>query len=191
MMSDIAKQIQDLGRGYDVALREEVELFASLGLSDIRDRLERDWEQACEEDKEEGCLEFQASRDMRGGEIFFVPDIRRYKRVFDLIPPGCAILDVGAGDLRFSIALAARAHHVYAIEINPTILGRALSVIGYDLPSNVTAICGDAFALPVPADVDTVVCIMIRRCHDFPAAWSTRRIVHAEHDGVHVMEPQP
>jgi len=168
----------------------EKRLFSRLGLRPVRDRLERAWAASCEreDDDLDSCVAFQDRHDMQGGEIFFVPDRRYYGKILSCIRPYDVVLDAGAGDLRFSLALAKRASKVYAVEINPKVIGPALTTIGYDLPSNVIPICADVFRWPVPADVTTVVCIMIHRVHDFPADWlGSRRIVYADfYKGVQV-----
>ena len=176
---------------FKAAERSETTLFKRLHLLGIRNRLERDWGIRAEEEEDmQGCLSFQTRHDMRGGEIFFVPDRRYYSRIFAKVKPGEVVLDAGAGDLRFALALATKVKKVYAVEINPKVLGAALTVIGYDLPSNVIPICADAFEWPVPADVTIVTCIMIHRTHDFPPDWLLRRIVYADfHKGVCIQKP--
>ena len=127
---------------------------------------------------------------MRGGEIFFVPDRRWYPEAFRLIPRGSVVLDAGAGDLRFSLAIATKAKRVYAVEINPKVLGPALDVIGYDLPPGVIPICADVFEWSVPEEVNCIVCLMIHRQHTFPVSWRTRKIIHAEFKGLKVRNPE-
>jgi hypothetical protein len=171
------------------AEHNEKRLFSRLGLLPVRNRLERAWAASCEgeDDDLDSCVAFQNRHDMRGGEIFFVPDRRYYSQILSRIRPNDVVLDAGAGDLRFSLALAKRASKVYAVEINPKVIGPALGVIGYDLPNNVIPICADVFRWPVPADVTTVVCIMIHRSHDFPVDWGCCRVVYADfYKGVQV-----
>jgi tRNA G37 N-methylase Trm5 len=122
---------------------------------------------------------------MRGWEIFYVPDTRWYEEVFKLVQEGSTVLDAGAGDLRFSLALAKKCKMVYAVEINPRVLGPALATIGYRLPKNVVPSCQNVFNMPVPVDVEEIVCIMIHRQHEFPIWWNNHTVIHAEHSGVH------
>ena len=185
-MIDCLKQKLEL---IEQAHINEISFFNKLGLSSVFDRLDADWKDQCDKYGEfyDKCPNFSASRGILGGEIFFVPDCQYYQTVFDLMPENAIVLDAGAGDLRFAMALSTKVKLVYAVEINPTIIGRALSVIGYDLPINVITICTDCFRYEIPTDVTDISCIMIHRAHKFPKSWLTKRIVHAEFDGVHIV----
>jgi SAM-dependent methyltransferase len=169
---------------------DQAKFFKDLGLRNIFEKLDTRFRENCERDTMndfEECQKFQKLHNMCGGEIFYLPDCRWYREVFDLVPKNSIVLDAGAGDLRFSLALATKAKRVYAVEINPKIIGEALQIISYGLPKNVIPICRDVFDMPLPRDVNTIVCIMIHRQHDFPKSWSNNkriRIIHAEHNGV-------
>ena len=82
-----------------------------------------------------------------------------YERALAIVPPGAAVLDIGAGDLRFARRLAARARVVYAVERN-----RAL--VRDPVPGNVRLICADACEWPFPRGVDAAVLLM-RHCAHF------------------------
>jgi len=87
-------------------------------------------------------------------------DEETYARVLATIPRGAAVLDIGAGDLRLARRMAERARIVYAIEQCAELLN------GEPLPPNLVVICGDARALPFPAEIDTAVLLM-RHCRHF------------------------
>ncbi|MDX1612709.1 MAG: rRNA adenine N-6-methyltransferase family protein [Candidatus Promineifilaceae bacterium] len=71
------------------------------------------------------------------------------------------VLDIGAGDLRLTKRIAARAAHVYALERNPALLPPAS-----DLPPNLAVLMGDAYQLPFPQGV-TLSVLLLRHCRQF------------------------
>ncbi|MGQ9680485.1 MAG: hypothetical protein ACUVV4_06950 [Candidatus Bathyarchaeia archaeon] len=73
------------------------------------------------------------------------------------------VLDLGVGDLRLDILMTERAKKVYAVEVNPILVGRVLQVIGYDLPRNLIIICANLFDIEIPKDI-TLVLILMRHC---------------------------
>lgn len=151
-------------------------------------RLKRRYSRMCSQGPKPGELkksrEFQKSRGMEGWEIFIVPESMFYEEVLSMISGDDVVFDVGAGDLRFDIMLSEKVKKVYAVEINPGFLGGALKIIGYDMPRNVVAICGNAFEWELPSDVTVVTCLLIHRQHVFPRSWKRCRIIYAMHDGV-------
>jgi hypothetical protein len=138
-------------------------------------RLDADWKRMLSRDFTAEELrrdaEFQERHGVRGGEFFFCPESNYYGKVLKLLGPRDVVWDVGAGDLRFDLMMSRRVRKVYAVELNPVILGRALAIIGYDMPENLVAVCGNAFDMPLPPDVTVVVCLMIHRMHPFPDGW--------------------
>lgn len=128
----------------------------------------------------EACKAFQYRHGMKGWEIFFVPEESNYKSCMAQLSKDDVVFDVGAGDLRFDLMMAKKVKRVYAVEINPTILASALRIIGYDLPINLTVICGNAFGMELPSDVTVVTCLMIYREHEFPESWKKCRIISYE-----------
>ena len=130
------------------------------------------------------------SRGLAEGEVFFVPETWFYDEVLSLLRTDDVVFDVGAGDLRFALLISEKVRKVYAVEVNPEILGRALQVIGYNLPKNVIPICADAHEFPLPRDVTVITCLMIHRSWDFPREWRRVRIIYTRRDGVHVLEPE-
>jgi SAM-dependent methyltransferase len=92
-------------------------------------------------------------------------DAATYTAVLDHVTPQDVVLDIGAGDLYLARRLAARAHKVYAIEIQP-----ALLAAGANCPPNLRPICADARREPFPRDVTTAVLLM-RHCTHFALYW--------------------
>ncbi|MEM2996702.1 MAG: class I SAM-dependent methyltransferase, partial [Candidatus Bathyarchaeia archaeon] len=90
-------------------------------------------------------------------------DVEFYPFVLENLDPDDVVLDLGAGDLRLDILMAERVKKVYAVEVNPILLGRALQIIGYDLPRNLIVICANLFDVEIPKDA-TVVVILMRHC---------------------------
>ncbi|WP_456327907.1 hypothetical protein [Archaeoglobus sp.] len=132
--------------------------------------------------------EFCEDRNLTDLEAWFCPEDWFYVDVLKLLNPDDVVFDVGAGDLRFAIIASQMVKKVYAVEINPTILGRALTVVGYDLPSNVIPICADAWSLQLPSDVTVITCLMIHRARSFPREWLSKRIIYTRREGIFVVE---
>jgi len=130
------------------------------------------------------------SHGLADGEVFFVPETWFYDEVLSLLRTDDVVFDVGAGDLRFALLISEKVRKVYAVEVNPEILGRALQVIGYSLPRNIIPICADAREFPLPRDVTVITCLMIHRSWSFPREWRRVRIIYTRRDGVHVLEPK-
>lgn len=117
----------------------------------------------------EGFDTFTHRHRLTDWEGWFSPyDHRAYSAVLDHVAPDDVVLDIGAGDLRLALRLAQRAQEVYAVEVNPLVVGRALEIIGLDLPRNLRVICANALDLPIPADV-TVAVLLMRHCPHFLA----------------------
>lgn len=89
-----------------------------------------------------------------------------YDNVLAHLRPEDVVLDIGAGDLRLALRMAAKARAVYAVEVNPLIAAHALRIIGLDLPRNLHVICANALDLPIPSDV-TVGVLLMRHCQHF------------------------
>jgi len=99
-------------------------------------------------------------------EAMYAPyDRPTYQAVLKLLKPQDVVLDIGAGDLRFSRQMALIASKVYAVEINNLVLQQGLA--SYDLlPDNLTTIRADARALNFPTDT-TVGVLLMRHCTHF------------------------
>lgn len=99
-------------------------------------------------------------------------DEATYQAVLAAIRPDDVALEIGAGDLRLALRLAERARSVIAVEVNPVLVGKALTRIGYALPRSVHVVCGNALDLTWPPQVSVAVLLM-RHCRHF-AVYATR-----------------
>ena len=86
-------------------------------------------------------------------------DASTYDTALDLIASEDVVLDIGAGDLRFSRRVAEKAQRVYVIEQNRSLLPA-------DVPDNLIVLAGDARFALFPEDVTTAVLLM-RHCTHF------------------------
>ncbi|MFN8473455.1 MAG: class I SAM-dependent methyltransferase [Anaerolineae bacterium] len=112
---------------------------------------------------------FAASHGLDDWEGWWSPyDDATYAAVLDAVATENTVLDIGAGDLRLSLRLAARARRVYAVEVNPRLVADALARAGYALPRNLVVVCGNALDISVPPDVTAAVLLM-RHCRHFRA----------------------
>lgn len=100
-------------------------------------------------------------------EGWFSPyDEETYDAVLDHLAPEDVVLDIGAGDLRLALRMAEGVQKVYAVEVNPLVVGQALTTIGLDLPRNLYVICANALDFPIPTGV-TVAVLLMRHCQHF------------------------
>ena len=89
-------------------------------------------------------------------------DDATYRAALEFLRPDDVVLDIGAGDLRFSRQMARIVQKVYAVEINDWVLQRGLAS-GGPLPDTLIPIHTDARAFDFPADV-TVGVLLMRHC---------------------------
>jgi hypothetical protein len=87
-----------------------------------------------------------------------------YRSVLAALSPADTLLEIGAGDLRLAIRMAAIVKKVYAIEIQETILERAAAQ--RSLPKNLVVLAGDARSIEFPPGITTGVLLM-RHCTHF------------------------
>ena len=106
---------------------------------------------------------FYSERGITAGEAMWVPEEWNYAEALSYIREDDVVFDVGAGDLMFALLASQKARRVYAVEVNPEILGRALQVIGPRLPKNLIPICADARDIPLPPDVTVIVILVQNR----------------------------
>jgi len=126
---------------------------------------------ACTEENrvqfQEGFAVFAARHGLSDWEGWFSPyDDDTYAPVLHKVKKRDIVLDLGAGDLRLALRLAERARRVYAVEINPVVLGTALHEIGFDLPCNLHVVCANALDVAIPPGV-TVAVLLMRHCQHF------------------------
>ncbi len=91
------------------------------------------------------------------------------------------VLEIGAGNLALSIALAARASRVYAVEANPLVMASGVTRIGLGLPRNLIPVSANASDFPIPPDVTTIVCLVVRLDQRGFPEWNGRRVIHSIH----------
>lgn len=107
---------------------------------------------------------FASRHGLLDWEGWFHPyDGETHQFVLQHAGPQDTVLDIGAGDLRLALELAPHVQRVYALEVNPLLVARALQEIGLDLPRNVHVICANALDVAVPSDV-TVAVLLMRHC---------------------------
>lgn len=85
-------------------------------------------------------------------------DETTYRAALGFLHSSDIVLDIGAGDLRFTRRLAKQVSHVFAVEMQPALLANQPP-----LPDNVTVICADARQIKWPTDV-TVGVLLMRHC---------------------------
>ena len=114
-----------------------------------------------------GFADFARLHDLADWEGWFSPyDEETYSTVLGHIVPEDVVLEIGAGDLRLALRMAERARKVYAVEVNPLVVGPALGIIGLRLPRNLHVVCANALDFPIPSGVTTAVLLM-RHCQHF------------------------
>jgi SAM-dependent methyltransferase len=110
---------------------------------------------------------FARLHNLADWEGWFSPyDDETYNAVLDHVAADDVVLEIGAGDLRLALRMAERAQRVYAVEVNPLVVGPALEMIGLRLPRNLHVTCANALDVPVPAGVSAAVLLM-RHCQHF------------------------
>jgi SAM-dependent methyltransferase len=110
---------------------------------------------------------FARDHNLADWEGWFSPyDEETYSAVLDHIAPDDVVLEIGAGDLRLALRIAERARRVYAVEVNPLVVGPALETIGLHLPRNLDVVCANALDFPFPPGVTAAVLLM-RHCQHF------------------------
>lgn len=120
-----------------------------------------------EEDGRTDFAPFLLRHDLDEWEGWFSPyDEDLYRAVLEHVTPTDIVMEIGAGDLRLALRLAQRAQQVYAVEVNPLLVARALEGVGLSLPRNLMVICANALDVPVPAGV-TVGVLLMRHCRHF------------------------
>jgi len=116
---------------------------------------------------QEGFDAFAARHELTDWEGWFSPyDQETYNLILQNIGQEDIVMEIGAGDLRLALRLAQRARRVYAVEVNPLLVGAALQAIGFDLPRNLLVICANALDIAFPDDI-TVAVLLMRHCQHF------------------------
>lgn len=93
-------------------------------------------------------------------EAMFAPyDEATYAEALAAFGRADIVLDIGAGDLRFTKRVAERVRHVTAIE-------RRAELLVTDVPRNMRVICGDARDVEFGREISTALLLM-RHCQHF------------------------
>ena len=100
-------------------------------------------------------------------------DETTYRAVLAHVRPTDVVLDIGAGDLRLSRRLAARARRVLALEMQPAVVRRGLAA--GPLPPNLRVAIADARRVPFPRGV-TVGVLLMRHCPPEEVALYMRKL---------------
>lgn len=99
-------------------------------------------------------------------EAMYAPyDQSTYQAALEFLKPEDVVLDLGAGDLRFSREMARIANKVYAVEINNLVLQQGLASRDL-LPDHLISIHADARVLDFPIGI-TVGVLLMRHCTHF------------------------
>jgi SAM-dependent methyltransferase len=115
----------------------------------------------------EGFAAFTRLHNLTDWEGWFSPyDEGTYGMVLNHIAPDDVVLEIGAGDLRLALRIAERARRVYAVEVNPLVVGPALEIVGLRLPRNLQVVCANALDVPIPPGI-TVAVLLMRHCQHF------------------------
>ena len=133
-------------------------------------------------------LTFLGTNDVTEAEAYFCPEEWHYPFVLDHVNETDIIWDIGAGDCRLDLLLAQKVKHVYAIEIVPDHLIRALKILNLAKPPNLTLIWGNGFTLPIPAEVTKVICLMIHREHEFHTSIAGKELIVADEQEISVVK---
>lgn len=125
------------------------------------------WRTLSDESRSEEYAAFARRHGLVGWEGRYSPyDEQTYHAVLEAITPTDVVFDIGAGDLRLAVQIAAVARQVIAVEVNPILVGQALASIGLDLPRNLRVVCANALDVPVPSGV-TLAVLLMRHCAHF------------------------
>lgn len=88
-------------------------------------------------------------------------DEETYRFALEAAHPDDVVIDIGAGDLRLALRMAALVRQVYAVERNPALVFQAAG--RQALPDNLVIVCSDALTLRLPEDV-TLAVLLMRHC---------------------------
>lgn len=112
-------------------------------------------------------------------------DPETYRAALRFIRPEDVVLDIGAGDLRFSQMAARRSRKVYAVEVERSLAHRSTAFPDRSIDGNLFVFYADARRWPFPKDI-TLGVLLMRHCSSFSlytdkliTAGATRLITNA------------
>jgi len=138
-------------------------------IPEIIKQLEKSYEDSCEDADKHEYEAWKSGMDKESIDFFNVdrvgtyhtvmdvPQVENYEEALSTLRRKDVLMDMGAGDLRFALMASEKCKKVYAVEMNPETISRALGVIGYALPRNLVVICADWRYVPVWRDVTIII----------------------------------
>lgn len=167
-------------------------------MKDLIQKIEKNYEYEIENEEipSRECLNFYSDRIGGMTAVMYVPHKDNYKEMLAKLSKNDVLCDMGAGDLRFALMASQICKKVYAVEMSPQIVSKALEIISWRLPRNLIAICGDWRYISVPNDVTIISCMVNMPEGFIPIKkWknSKRRVFHGitnpvEYDGKLIKE---
>lgn len=105
-------------------------------------------------------LKFYHQANVSFNSAIYMPhSYYQYQDVLNNVNKNDVIIDMGCGDLRLAYLLSKCVKKVYAVELNPEILYKAIKVLGYNKPMNLIIVLSDWVYFPIPCDVSKIVCL--------------------------------
>lgn len=140
------------------------------------EKIERDfWDMADYYEPSEQELGFYKVRNCNFQSAMYISHKDQYSSILEKVNKEDIVFDAGAGDLRFPLMLSQKVKKVYAIDLSPTLISKALKIIGYYLPLNLIIICGDWCKFPIPKDVTIITCLVNNPI--VPKEWHNYRVI--------------
>lgn len=139
-------------------------------------------------DPTEKEMEFYQRSNTNFISAMYMPHDYQYLEVLKLVDKNDIVIDMGTGDFRLAILLSKRAKKVYALELNPELVSKALNIIKYNLPSNLIVICADWVKFPIPNDVNLIICL----CNSpiMPESWHNYKRIVGLTNGIRILNKQ-
>jgi len=176
---DILREFRE-GKAFYTELKSQMPKYIQEALNRIEEFYDDQLDNLDYSDVDE-CVEWQVLMGLEGWEVFFCPEVHNYKFVINNIRGHEIVFDACAGDLRLDLLLSQLCKKVYAVEINPKIIGKSIELIGYDMPPNLITICSDILKIPLPSDVTTIVLLHRHFIHKLPKEWWEKKIITNNH----------
>ena len=102
------------------------------------EKIERDfWDMADYYEPSEQELGFYKVRNCNFQSAMYISHKDQYSSILEKVNKEDIVFDAGAGDLRFPLMLSQKVKKVYAIDLSPTLISKALKIIGYYFKSSI------------------------------------------------------